>query len=112
MAINEKLTDRVREFLEHIPNVEEKKMFRGITFMVNDKMCISVGNEEIMCRIDPEIHEEAIMQHGCRTVIMKGKEYKGYIYVHEDVLNTKKEMAYWVQLALNFNLKAKATRKK
>jgi len=112
MAINEKLTDRVREFLEHIPNVEEKKMFRGITFMVNDKMCISVGNEEIMCRIDPEIHEEAIMQYGCRTVIMKGKEYKGYIYVHEDVLNTKKDMAYWVQLALNFNSKAKATKKK
>ncbi len=36
-----------------IDNVEEKKMFRGMTFMVDGKMCVSVGDDEIMCRIDP-----------------------------------------------------------
>ncbi len=37
MPYNEKLAGRIREALQHLPKVEEKKMFRGVTFMVNDK---------------------------------------------------------------------------
>jgi len=112
MAINEKLTNRLREALADVPNVEEKKMFRGITFMVNDKMCISCGDDEIMCRIDPGLHDEVVEIPGCRTVMMKGREYKGYVYVHEDALKTKKQLSYWVNLALSFNQHAKASKKR
>jgi hypothetical protein len=34
--------------------VEEKKMFGGMCFMVNGKMCICIRNE-ILCRIGPII---------------------------------------------------------
>lgn len=111
MAYNEKLTNRVREALADVKKVEEKKMFSGITFMVDGKMCISVGDDRIMCRIDPVIHEEAIQKKGCRTMEMKGKEYKGYVYVNEESLKTKKELDYWTGLALDFNKKAKASKK-
>ena len=47
-------------------------MFGGITFMVNGKMCISVGPNRLMCRIDPELHERAIEREGVRTVKMNG----------------------------------------
>ena len=43
MAYNENLTNKIREALAEIPKVEEKRMFRGVTFMVDNKMCISVG---------------------------------------------------------------------
>ena len=112
MAYNEKFTNRLREALADVKGVEEKKMFRGITFMVNDKMCISVGDDEMMCRIDPGLHEEAVEKNGVRTMVMKGREYKGYVYVHEDVVKTKKELNYWVNLALEFNKQAKAAKKK
>jgi len=48
-------------------------MFRGITFMVNGKMCISVGNDELMCRIGPERNDEALEQPGCRQMMHGGK---------------------------------------
>ena len=51
MAYNEELADRVREALVDVPNVVEKKMFRGVTFMVNGKMCVSVGDDEILSLI-------------------------------------------------------------
>lgn len=111
MAHNEKLTTRVRKALAHLPKVEEKKMFRGITFMVNGKMCISTGDNELMLRIDPAFHETAIEKKGCRTMTMKGKEYKGYVYVHEDSIQSKKDFDYWVGLALDFNKNAKASKK-
>ena len=111
MAHNEKLVERIRKALSHLPVVEEKRMFSGITFMVNGKMCISVGKDRIMCRIDPSIHEEVIKQKGCRTVKMKGREYKGYVYVNEEEVKTKKRLDYWVELALRFNEIAKASAK-
>ena len=112
MAYNEKLTARIREALAHLPKVEEKRMFRGVTFMVNNKMCITAGDNKIMCRIDPAIHEEVIKRKGCETVKMKGREYKGYVYVSEEGIKTKKDLVYWITLALDFNKLAKSSKKK
>jgi TfoX/Sxy family transcriptional regulator of competence genes len=112
MAYNDKLTVRVREALAHLSNVEEKTMFRGVTFMVNDKMCISSGDDELMLRIDPAQHEHVVEQDGCRSIMMKGKVCKGYVYVHEDSLKSKKVFDYWIGLALDFNKHAKAAKKR
>ena len=87
-------------------------MFRGITVMVNEKMCINVGDNEIMCRIDPELHEACIAKKGCRSVVMKGREYKGYVYINEEGMKTKKDFDSWIGPALEFNKKAKASRKR
>ena len=106
------LLKQVRLALAAIKNVEEKRMFSGVTFMVNGKMCISVGKGRLMCRIDPEKHDEAVKKPGTRTVFMKGKEYKGFLYVDGDAVKSKREFDYWVNLCLEFNEKAKASPKK
>jgi TfoX/Sxy family transcriptional regulator of competence genes len=112
MPINEALTDRVREALINITKLQEKKMFSGITFMIDDKMCISVRNDSIMCRIDPALHEMLVEKNGCSTMEMKGREYIGYVIINEDVIKTKKALQYWIDLALDFNPRAKASSKK
>ncbi len=111
MAYNEKLADKIRKVLAHLPNVKEKKMFGGLAFMVDDKMCITAGANRIMCRIDPTIHEDVIKIKGCRTVIMRGREYKGYVHVDEDSIKNKKDFDYWIGLALDYNKKAKSSKK-
>jgi TfoX/Sxy family transcriptional regulator of competence genes len=110
MAYNEKLTARVRALMEDVPKVEEKRMFRGMTFMVDGKMCVSVGDDRIMCRIEPELHAASIKKPGCRTVEMGGRPYLGFVYVNEKSLPTKRELAYWVGLALDFNARAKSSK--
>ena len=69
------------------------------------------GDDEIMCRIDPAIYEEAIQKKGTRTLKMKGREYKGWVYVNESSIKTKKDLDYWLGLALDFNKTAKASKK-
>ena len=54
MAYSEKMAGRVREALSHLSKVEEKKMFRGMTFMVDGKMCVNLSGENLMLRIDPQ----------------------------------------------------------
>jgi TfoX/Sxy family transcriptional regulator of competence genes len=111
MAYNEKLADRIRKALSHLPNVKEKKMFGSLAFMIDNKMCITAGADRIMCRIDPTIHEEAIKRKGCRTVIMRGREYKGYVHVNESSIKSKKDFDHWIGLAIDYNKVAKASKK-
>jgi TfoX/Sxy family transcriptional regulator of competence genes len=112
MPYNEKLAIRIREALQHLPKVEEKKMFRGVTFMVNDKMCVSVSGDEMMCRFDPALQETVAEKKGFRTMIMKGREYKGYGYISQEGIKSKKDFDYWINLCLEFNSKAKTSKKK
>ncbi len=109
MEYNEILVERVRTALAQIPRVVEKKMFGGIAFMVNGKMCVSAGKDRLMCRIDPAIHAEALKKKGCRTVRMKEREYIGYVFVSQDGMNAAKDFDYWIGLALDYNKKAKAS---
>lgn len=112
MAVNEKLTERIRQLLAEVPAVTEKRMFRGITFMVDGKMCVSVGDDRIMCRIDPELHAEAVRKPGCRTVEMGGRPYLGFVYVDEKHVATQRELKAWIDLALEFNPRATSSRKR
>jgi TfoX/Sxy family transcriptional regulator of competence genes len=114
MAYNILLAERIREFLSTKPNikVEEKKMFRGLTFMVNGKMCINVSNDNLMCRFDPALQEEVEKRKGFQFMIMKGRKYNGYCYINEAGYKSKKEFEYWLHVCLDFNEKAKATKNK
>lgn len=103
MAINPTLTKRVRDVLANQKQVEEKKMFRGIAFMVNGKMCVTVGDNRMMCRVDPAIHNDLLRHDGVTTVKMKGRDYMGWVYVDESVIPDKRRLMYWVKLALEHN---------
>jgi TfoX/Sxy family transcriptional regulator of competence genes len=112
MSYSEKLADRIREALIEVPKVKEKVMFSGVTFMVDDKMCISVGPDRIMCRIDPVLQDQLLEEKPCRVMVMKGREYKGYILVNEEDVQRKKELDFWIGLCLDFNARAKSSKKK
>ena len=112
MAYDERLANRIREALSGTRKVEEKIMFKGITFMVNGKMCVSVSNEEMLCRIDPEHMEGLLEENGVRPMVHGGKVMKGFVYVDPEILKTKKQFDFWIGLALEFNKKAKAAPKK
>ena len=111
MAYSEKLADRIRRALTSLPDVEEKKMFGGLAFMVNGKMCLTVGADRIMCRIDPDLHDSAIKKEGCQTVIMRDREYKGWVYVSKENIQTDGDFNYWMDLALDFNSQAISSKK-
>lgn len=113
MAFNEKLADMTRELisLTH-KNVEEKAMFGGLCFMVNEKMALGVEKDRLMVRLDPAKYEEVIEKEGCKPMDFTGKIMKGFVFVDADVLTTKNKLAYWVKLALEYNKVAKSSKKK
>ena len=109
MAYNEQLANRIREMIAaREDQVEEKLMFGGLTFMVNDKICVGVKSDRILVRIDPEIYEQEVLGEGCTPMNHSGREMKGFLFVGEEMLTTQGKLRRWVDLALEFNPRAKS----
>jgi isopenicillin N synthase-like dioxygenase len=113
MAYDSKLVDRVREYLAQIPDleIEEKEMFNVLNFMVNGKTCVCVSGEKLMLRFDPKLQEEVSEKNGYQTMLMKGKEYKGYCYITPEGFREKQDFDYFLNLCLDYNKIAKASKK-
>ncbi len=114
MAYNELMADRIRQVLkEKNTRFSEKNMFGGLCFMVEEKMCIGITNkDQVMARIGPDRYAEALTKPGCTEMMFTGRAMKGYVFLDETATDLDSDLEYWVQLCLDFNPLAKASRKK
>ncbi|MFC5408082.1 TfoX/Sxy family protein [Larkinella bovis] len=116
MPYNENVAERIRHRLAALPNIEEKKMMGGLVFMYNDKMCVGIMKDDLMCRIDPALHEESVEKTGCRTMDFPNRPTTrpmlGYVLVDETGMRSPKEFDYWIDLALAYNGRAKSSKRK
>jgi TfoX/Sxy family transcriptional regulator of competence genes len=113
MAYDQKMADRVRELIAPLSlQVEEKKMFGGLCFMVDDKMCVCLKDDHIMLRLDPQQADAVLEENGCTPMVHGGKTMPGFVYVDTSVLRTKKQLEHWVNRALAYNRHAAPSKKK
>jgi len=113
MAYNEKVAGRIRESLAGTKNLVEKKMFGGIAFMVNDKMCVGVDKDDIMLRCEPEMTVELLSKKGARSFDLTGKPMKGWLLISTQGTKSKKDFDWWIKTAIEANKKltSKKTKK-
>lgn len=114
MAYDQQLANRVREYLHSIDGlqIKEKPMFGGLAFLINDKMCVNVGENQLMCRFAPELTSELSARTGFQPMVIKGITYKGYCYVDPIGFLNKKDFEFWVNICLDFNENARSSKKK
>lgn len=112
MAYDEFLAERIqRVYQEKRVPFLAKKMFGGICFLVDDKMCTGVMKQDLMVRIDPEINDRALQMPGARPMDFTQKSMKGFIMIDPEHVDLDEDLEYWINLAIEFNPKAKASKK-
>jgi TfoX/Sxy family transcriptional regulator of competence genes len=113
MAYDEHLADRVRQSLkEKGIHYLEKKMFGGLCFMVDDKMCMGIVKDELMARVGPDHYEEALSREGAKEMNFTGRAMKGYVFVEAEGVDMQENLEYYVERCLAFNPLAKSSKKK
>lgn len=100
MAYDEGLAERIRTGLRARDDVIEKKMFGGLTFMVAGRMACGVVHDDLMVRVGPNGHDEALAQPGTRPMDFTGKPMRGMVYVAPEVIATEHGLRKWLDRAI------------
>ena len=104
MVYDEELAARVRVMLADRLDVREQKMFGGIAFMLRGNMCCGVHTEELILRVGPDQHEEALSQAHVRPMDFTGRPMRGFVVVDPGGYHEDKDLSRWIQQALEFVL--------
>ena len=113
MAYNEFLGERIGTALQNMgASYHEKKMMGGLAFMVDNKMCVGVIKENLMARIDPDIYDQALTRKGCKPMDFTGRVMNGFVFVEPEGIDLDEDLDYWIELALEFNPRAKSSKNK
>ncbi len=119
MAYDEFIADRMRRvFQEKKVAYVEKKMFAGLCFMIDEKMACGIHYDKkkatdlLMARIGEEASVAAMERTGCHPMDFTGRPMRGYVFVTPDGFDSEEDLAHWLQLCVDFNPLAKASKKK
>ena len=102
MAYDEQLAERVRLTLAGREGHSERKMFGGIAFMLAGNMFCGIVKDELMVRVGPERHDDALSQPHARPMDFTGRAMRGMVYVQRDGFRTDSDLKQWVELGLMF----------
>ncbi len=107
------LLDRIRNYLaSQGTEWEEKKMFGGYCFMVDNKMCLGTYKGGIMARVAPEEMPILLERPGAEQMIHGGRPMTGYAFLEPEAFDADADLNFWIQQCLAFNPRAKSSKKK
>ena len=102
MAYSETLAERIRKRLARRRNVEEKKMFGGIGFLLKGNMCVGVWKDSLIVRVGPEQYEDALQESFVSEFDITGRAMKGCVLVAEEGIVDDDQLQNWIQCAVKF----------
>ncbi|NVB80793.1 MAG: TfoX/Sxy family protein [Kofleriaceae bacterium] len=112
MSYDERTAARIRTLLGKRRDVVERKMFGGLTFMVNGAMCCGITSDALVVRVGPAAYERALAEPHARPMDFTGRPLAGMIYVDPPGYRTDRALARWVQRGLDFVLQRPSARGK
>ena len=102
MGYDEKTAERVRRILSQRPDVIEKNMVGGLSFMVNGSMCCGVTGTAVMVRVGPEARDAALARPHVRPMKFAGQPLAGFVCVDPEGYRTDAALAKWIQRGIDF----------
>ncbi len=98
MASSEELAERIRAKLAGRDDVEEKRMFGGVGFMLAGNMAVAAQRTgHLLVRIDPEESEELASDPHVSPMVMRGREMAGWLTVGAPALGDDDALREWVE---------------
>lgn len=104
MAFDEELASRVRDALDGVDAVSERRMFGGLCFLVRGHMACGITGEKqggnLMVRVGKDGYEAALAREHASEMTFTGRPMKSMIYVDPAGTRTKKQLAGWVAMGV------------
>jgi TfoX/Sxy family transcriptional regulator of competence genes len=102
MAFDEGLAERIRGVLDARSDVDERKMFGGIAFLVAGNMACGVMRDDLMVRMEPDAASALESEPGARRFDMGGRPMKGWLLVAPEATADDGDLERWVRRGEEF----------
>src|SRR5438876_3784887 len=102
MAFDETLAGRIRDALVRKKNIEEKKMFGGVGFLLNGNMLVGVWKDSLIVRLGPDEGDEALKEPHVKEFDITGRPMKGWVLVAPEGIEDDQQLSGWLQRAVKF----------
>lgn len=102
MAYNEGLVERVRLALLAETEIEEKRMFGGVCFLVRGHMVCGVEKSRLMLRVSPEQTDELMARRGAAPMDFTGRVMRGFLYVDSEMIADDDALREWLSHPLRY----------
>jgi hypothetical protein len=102
MAYDEGLAQRVREVMPRDLDVKEKKMFGGLTFMVEGHMSCGIVGDRLMVRLPRDAHDAALAQRHVHPMDFTGRPMRGFVYIDAVGVADDAVLAEWVGRGVDY----------
>ena len=99
MTFDATLAARIRARLGNHAGVAERKMFGGITFMLQGNMCCGVHRDALIVRLGPEEAGRALEEPHTRVFDLTGRPMKAWVLVDPKGFATDAQLAKWLDRA-------------
>jgi len=99
MAYDETLAERIRKTLGKRQGLQERRMFGGLAFMLDGKMCCGVLKDDLVLRLGPEGSLKALGKRHVRPMDFTGRPLTGFVYVGPRGYQGA-ALARWLKLAV------------
>ena len=98
MAYDEHLASRIRRALDDRSEFTERKMFGGLAFLCQGRMCCGIVGRDLMVRVPVDEFDAALRKRNVRPMDFTGKPVKGFVYVSPSGIGTAVSLQGWLTL--------------
>jgi len=102
VAYSESLALRTRDALARKRNIEEKRMFGGVGFLMNGHILVGVWKQSLVVRLGEPQASESLREPHVGEFDITGRAMKGWVLVGPEGLEGDDQLAGWIQKALRF----------
>ncbi len=102
MPYNSFIAGGIRDLLAHKLNIEEKKMFGGIGFLLNGNMLVGVWKDSLIVRLGIDAYEQALMEPNVKEFDLTGRPMKGWVMVEPEGIEEDDQLKTWIERATKF----------
>jgi TfoX/Sxy family transcriptional regulator of competence genes len=102
MAYDERLAARIREVLREQSSITERKMFGGVAFLCDGRMCCGVAGPDLVVRVIEAEMPAALSEPHVRPMDLTGRPLRGFVFVSPEGCRTAAALRKWVANGLRF----------
>jgi TfoX/Sxy family transcriptional regulator of competence genes len=101
---NTKLEEKIDAAAMQWQNMEKKKMFGGVCYLLKGNMAFGIYKDSLIVRMDKEQGEQSLKVRNVKPFNITGRPMAGWVMVQEGGWKSAAGLAKWIEVGKRFAL--------